>query len=120
MSATWAYALVRYAEHPSIRRAVWMTVWLALSIAARPNLGVLLFMAAYVLWRHARPRLRTFAFATIPLAVTFIAMVWYNAARFGQPFEFGTTYQLTFVPMQGLRVCSLSTPGEVSRFGNSL
>ena len=120
LTATWAWALARYVEKPTIGRAVWMSVWLALSIAARPNLGVLLFVAAAVLWLNAKARLRTFALAGIPLAITFIALVAYNVARFGQPFEFGTTYQLTFVPMQGLRVCSLCTLGELSRFGNSL
>jgi hypothetical protein len=120
LTATWAYALIRYVEKPAFPRVVWMSVWLALSIAARPNLGLLLFVTAIVIWLNAKERRRAFAFATIPLAVTAVAMIAYNVARFGQPFEFGVTYQLTFVPMHGLRVCSLCTLGELARFGNSL
>ena len=120
MSATWAYALVRYVEEPTIRRAVWMSGWLALSIATRPNLGMLLFVTAAVIFTAAKDRWRTFAAAGVPLAVTAAALLAYNVARFGQLFESGHTYQLTFVPMQGLRVCSLCNAGEFWRFCNTL
>jgi hypothetical protein len=119
MTATWAYALVRYVERPGVRQAVWMSVWLALSIAARPNVGVLLFVTAAVMAFNAKERLRTFAAAAVPLAVVAAAMITYNVARFGRPLEFGETYQLTFVPMEGRAVCRLCTLPELSRFGNN-
>ncbi len=120
LTATWAYALVRYAEQPSVRRAVWLSVWLALSIAARPDVGVLLFVTAVIIATTAKERRRTFAAAAVPLAIVAAAMISYNVARFGRPFEFGETYQLTFVPMEGRAVCRLCTLPELSRFGNNL
>jgi hypothetical protein len=120
VTATWAYALVRYVEQPTVRRAVWMSVWLALSIAARPNVGVLLFVTAAVILLNSKERRRTFVAAAMPLAVVAAAMITYNVARFGRPFEFGETYQLTFVPMEGRAVCRLCTLPELSRFGNNV
>src|SRR5205085_9800657 len=113
MSATWAYALVRCIESPTTRRAAWVGVWLALSIAVRPNLLVLLPVTAFVV----RGR-RALIAAAIPLAVVAALLFGYNYARFGQFFESGHTYQLTFVPMEGKRVCSLCTPAEAARFVN--
>lgn len=120
LTATWAYALVRYVEQPTIRRAVWMSVWLALAIAARPNVGVLLFVTAAVILLNSKERLRAFAAAAVPLAIVAAAMITYNVARFGRPLEFGETYQLTFVPMEGRAVCRLCTLPELSRFGNNV
>ena len=122
LTATWAYALLRFVEAPSIRRAVWMGVWLALSIAARPNLGLLLLVvAAVMVWtvKDRRVLLRMVVSASLPLAIVAAAMISYNMARFGRPLEFGETYQLTFVPMQGRPVCHLCTLPELSRFANS-
>ena len=123
MSATWAYALLRFAEAPSRGRALWVGVWLALALAARPNLGVLLFVTAYAIWRAERrsPRgWRGGVLAAVPLAITGVLLVAYNLARFGRPLEFGVTYQLTFVPMAGRAVCSLCNLAELSRFGDSM
>jgi hypothetical protein len=120
MTATWAYALVRWSEAPSIRRAVWMSVWLALAIAARPNLGVLLFVTATVIVTTTKERRRTLIAAAMPLAIVGAAMIGYNLARFGRPLEFGQTYQLTFVPMHGRAVCSLCSLGDLSRFINTV
>jgi hypothetical protein len=80
---------------------------------------VLLFVTAAVIWSTTTDRRRTFAAAAIPLAIVAMAMIAYNVARFRHPFEFGQTYQLTFVPMEGRRVCSLCTLGELSRFANT-
>jgi hypothetical protein len=55
-----------------------------------------------------------------PLAIVAMAMLWYNAARFGDPFEFGIRYQLTDVDMNGRKVCSLCTFPELARFGNNM
>jgi hypothetical protein len=118
MSATWAYALVRYIESPSVSRAAWMGVWLALAISVRPNLLVLLTVTAYVLWDGFSTRARRVIAAAVPLAIVAAMLFGYNYARFGQFLESGHTYQLTFVPMEGKRVCSLCTPAEGARFVN--
>jgi hypothetical protein len=114
MSATWAWTLLRYIESPSTGRAAWLGVWLALSVAMRPNLLVLLLVTIFVL--RAR---RALVAAAIPLILTAVLLLGYNYARFGQILESGHTYQLTFVPMEGKRVCSLCTLGEASRFLNT-
>jgi hypothetical protein len=116
MTAMWALALLRYNEAPTPRRAAWLSIWLALSIAARPNLGVLLFITAFVVKR----RRKTIIAVLAPLAIVAIAMLWYNAARFGDPLEFGVRYQLTHVDMAGRKVCSLCTFPELARFGNNV
>jgi hypothetical protein len=119
MTAMWALALLRFNESPAAGRAAWLTLWLALSIAARPNLGVLLFVTAFVILRR-KPSMKMIAASLAPLAIVAIAMLWYNAARFGDPLEFGVRYQLTHVDMSGRKVCSLCTVPEVARFANNI
>ncbi len=123
MTAMWAVALLRFNDSPAPGRAAWVSLWLALAIAARPNLGVLLVVTAFVMIAAARKRGPSFkailAFVA-PLAVVALAMFWYNAARFGDPLEFGIRYQLTHIDMAGKKVCSLCTFPELARFGNNV
>jgi len=114
MSATWAYSLLRFVEHPSVRTAVWVGVWLALSIAARPNLIVLIVPSLLAIrsLRLARALL-------LPIVIS-TAILWsYNFARYGNAFELGVTYQMEFTSMQGKRVCSICNTKEVLRFFNN-
>ena len=120
MTATWAYALLRFEEKPTILRAVLVGLWLALAIAARPNLGLLLFVTIAVIATATKDRWRALAGAGVPLAIVGAVMVAYNVARFGNPLEFGQSYQLTFIPMQGRTICSLCTPSDLSRFANTV
>lgn len=118
MGATWAWALLRFLQSPARRHAFWMGLWLGLAIAARPNLGVLVVPAALALL--ARPVRRMAVAAMIPLATICALLLAYNAARFGNPFEFGTKYQITILSMQNQKVCSLCTPRELARFANNV
>ena len=122
MTAMWALALLAFHRHPSPSRTTWLSIWLALSIAARPNLGVLLFVSGAIVARaawNARRSLWKWALAFFaPLAITAALMVWYNVARFHRPFEFGHRYQLTEVSMEGRRVCSLCSFPELRRLTN--
>jgi hypothetical protein len=120
MTATWAFALLRFNESPTPGRAVWVNVWLALAIAARPNLGVLIIITAIVILRKRRPSVKAILAIIAPLAIVAAAMLWYNAARFGNPLEFGVRYQLTHVDMENRKVCSLCTFPELARFGNNV
>jgi hypothetical protein len=124
MTACWALAVLRLLRAPSTGRAVWMGVWLALAIAARPNLLVLGTAAAaamVIAFRRQRALLVRAAGAfAIPLAVTGAAMLWYNAARFGDPFEFGLRYQLTSVDMTGKHVCGVRSFAEAVRVANNV
>jgi len=116
MSATWAYALVRFTQTGSARHAAWMGFWLAMAIAARPNLLVLLVVTAFALpWRKWRVVLACFT----PLAVIGLLVAAHNYVRFHSPTEFGVTYQLTFTAMRDHRVCSLCKGTELLRFMNN-
>jgi hypothetical protein len=122
-TATWALALQRFNQSPTIGRGVWVGLWLALSIAARPNLGVLLVVTGIVviatIRKRERPARALLAFLA-PLAIVAIAMISYNMARFGSPLEFGQRYQLTHVAMEGRKICSLCTFPEATRFTNNV
>lgn len=116
MTAMFAYSLARFTETRATKHAVWMGVWLALAIATRPNLAVLGLIAVVVLFRHWRAAL----FAMIPVAVVGIAYSMYNHARFGNPFELGMTYQLSYVPMWRAAPCSLCSVPDAVRLVNNV
>jgi len=116
MTMTWAYTLQRFLERPSTRSAAVMGLFLALTIAARPNLIVLIVVAIFAMRRTPRLMLT----AAIPLIVIGGAYAAYNHARFGSPLETGLTYQLTVIPMRGQAPCSLCSPADVDRFFDSL
>jgi hypothetical protein len=113
MTATWAWALLRFLESPTTARLVWSMIWLGLAIAARPNLGVVLVIgigAAFLVSRG-----RALVVGMIPLVVIGAALLLYNYARFQDPLEFGHAYQLTTVPMAEHRVCGVRNFDELLR-----
>jgi hypothetical protein len=123
MSAGWAWALLQFMESPTNGHAIGMTIWLALAIAARPNLGVLLIVAVAVLILAGGKRneiTRRLAVASLPVIVVFSALLAYNVERFHDPFEAGHSYQLTGVSMPGRSVCGIRSMAEVWRFANSV
>lgn len=121
MSMTWAWALLRFSEEPRTRSAVWMGVWLALAVAARPNLIVLLLPTLMAIFaaRDRQPLLRIARAALLPIVVSTVILWSYNYARFGNPFEIGVKYQMEFTSMVGKRVCSVCNTKEVLRVFNN-
>jgi hypothetical protein len=115
-STSWAAALLRFVETPSRRAAVWMSLWLALAIVARPNLIVLIVPTAFLMLRL--PWRLTVA-AAVPLLLAAGGFMTYNAVRFGNPLETGVSGQLTYVSMRGVRPCSLCSVPEALRFANN-
>lgn len=122
LSVTWAYALLRFMERGTARSAMWMSIWLSLSIAARPNLAVLVIIAGLSILglKDRRAVLAASLSALVPLTAVAGLLAWYNTARFDNPFEFGITYQLTALPMREHSVCGLCSLPEVLRFFNSI
>jgi len=116
MTATFAFALLRWMDQPSARRAVSVSVWLGLAIATRPNLAVLLILPIVVFRRDRRAAIA----ALIPLVVISGALGAYNYARFGNPLELGMTYQISYVPMWRVAPCSLCSVPEAIRFVNGV
>lgn len=64
-------------------------------------------------------RTPAFLVAAIPLALIAFGLLLYNYQRFGQAFEFGTRYQLTYMPMEHHRVCGLCSRPEALRLLNN-
>jgi hypothetical protein len=114
LTAAWAYAVLRFREEPSPRWAVAMGAFLALAIATRPNLIVLLAIQAYLVFRHRRSWIAVVA----PLVLVACALLAYNYARFRDGFEFGVSYQMASAPMQGRAICGVCGPGEIPRLIN--
>ena len=63
-----------------------------MAVACRPHLGIVGAFAIVALAVSNRRRLPAFL---IPFAIVGIAIAAYNFARFGNPLEFGLTYQIT-------------------------
>ena len=121
MNAMWANALLRFVQQPSRGRAFWMGLWLAMAIAARPNVGLLLVPTAITFLMIEKPlRRRAVLVALIPLAVIGVTLLAYNYARFHDPLEFGNKYQITVTSMFDKKLCSLCTPREFARWVNNL
>lgn len=68
---------------------------IALAPGCRPQyaLAALLLCAVYI-WYLRGPRREALWFGA-PIAICGFLLLWYNFARFGNPLEFGTSYQLT-------------------------
>ena len=79
------------------------SLFMALVAGCRPQLLALSFVAFPLFWRMfiterhiATPRgARQFICLIAPYVVVAAGIMWYNAARFGSPFDFGANYNLT-------------------------
>jgi hypothetical protein len=118
MAATWAYTLLRFLERPSWRTAALMGLFLALTVATRPNMIVLIPVAAVAMFLSGARR--TMMVAAIPLLVIGSAYAIYNYQRFGSPFETGLSYQFTTKSMLDETPCRLCNAADFSRFMNTL
>ena len=114
LTAAWAYAVVRFRAAPSMRWAAAMGVFLSMAIATRPNLIVLVFVQLLIVFRHRR----VWPAVLAPLALVACAMLAYNYARFRDVTEFGVSYQMGRLPMQGRTICGVCGPGEIPRLVN--
>ncbi len=76
---------------------------MALVLGCRPQLIVLSCVAFPLFWRHyiTKGNIRTkrgaleFICLIAPYLIVGFGIMWYNAARFGSPFDFGSNYNLT-------------------------
>ena len=75
----------------------------ALVAGCRPQMELFAFLAVSIFWQRyiAGKRLRSRAGAgeaaafILPVVIVAAGLMWYNAARFGSPFDFGANYNLT-------------------------
>ena len=103
---TWGFGcLFRAMKTPRLAVAPLVLSGLSFALVAgcRPQDCLIALVSLPLLWSHIRglwssdrKRLVTTAAAFIaPVALVAIAVCWYNAARFGSPFDFGANYNLT-------------------------
>ena len=92
MAGAYCFARVMTAGNPQPWLAAAAGVWIGLTFGCRPQyvLAAVVLSAVMILGR----RRETIWFA-VPVALCGILALWYNFARFGNVFEFGTSYQLT-------------------------
>lgn len=81
--------------------------------ACRPQLLLLAFLAFPIFWQTIREKklfsrtsVTETVLALLPFALVAAPLMWYNAARFGSPFDFGANYNLTTndMTLRGFRV----------------
>ena len=88
-------------ERSAIRWAFWGSLFGALTFGCRPplalaNLTVIPLLCFFLKGkRFSWKLLSRLCFAASPYVLVAIGLMWYNYARFGNPFEFGQAYQLT-------------------------
>jgi putative flippase GtrA len=112
MLALWAFTRARYATS---RRTAWLVLGAAaagLAVGSRANLApscVALVVCGAVAAGAGRKRGIASALAAAGLAFSAVvaALGGYNAARFGNPLEFGHTYQLGVEPKQLFHLANL-------------
>ena len=75
----------------------------ALVAGCRPQMELFAFLAVPIFWQryiagkrlHSRAGAGEAAVFLLPVIVVAAGLMWYNAARFGSPFDFGANYNLT-------------------------
>ena len=92
-------------------------IYLALAVACRPNhlLVSLLFIPIIIKilkenWREKNKLIKTIAIIAIPYLIVGILLMIFNYIRFDNPFEFGTSYQLTVNDMRNVKYRLLTLP----------
>lgn len=91
---------------------------MALNLGCRPQFVLACFLAIPLFWneiRHERllfshKGIKETAAALIPFALVFAPLLWYNWARFGSVFDFGSSYNLTGFDMTHYHQRLLLTP----------
>jgi len=118
-TGAWAYSLVRFIETRNAGRVAVMSLCLALALASRPNLMVLGLptVIALLVFRPRDGWARSAFALVLPILLVGGAIMAYNQARFGDPFQSGHDYQLTANPHS---MCSLTHLREVARVANGV
>lgn len=82
---------------------------MALTVGCRPQVFIAAFAAFPLFWSavfkkrdlFSRSGVKQTAALCLPFLVVACGIMWYNAARFGSPFDFGANYNLTTNDMTG-------------------
>ena len=107
MLALWQWLAA--ANTPDDRRGVRLahlmlgSACMALVAGCRPQMELFAFLALPIFWRQYVTEKRLFSrkgmvelvLFALPFVLVAAGLMWYNAARFGSPFDFGANYNLT-------------------------
>ena len=101
----WLAAAATPVEHAGVLalRLAAGSLCVALVAGCRPQMELFALLALPIFWNRYVTRRRLFSRAGVreaavfllPVALVAAGLMWYNAARFGSPFDFGANYNLT-------------------------
>jgi hypothetical protein len=97
MAGIWLATAAIVDHRASVPRLLLMSLCFGLAAGSRPALGfcALVLAPVYLELRRTRSRRSLAAALGLPVAVCLVLLLAYNQARFQQPLEIGTRYQLT-------------------------
>jgi hypothetical protein len=97
MAGVWLAAAALASRRASVPRLALMSLCFGLAAGSRPTLGLcaLVLIPVYLRLRGGRPRRSLRIALGLPIAVCVVLLLAYNQARFHQPLEIGSRYQLT-------------------------
>lgn len=95
MAGFLALAKALFESGDSRRWLLFAGLLFGLSVGCRPHLVVVCAIVLVTFAIHPKRRLRQVMPLAALMAATGIVLAWYNYARFGNPLEFGVTYQLS-------------------------
>jgi hypothetical protein len=97
MAGIWLAASALVDRRASLLRLGLMSLCFGLAAGSRPPLGLtaLVLLPVYVALRRSRPRRGLLLSLGLPVGVCLALLLAYNQARFHQPLEIGTRYQLS-------------------------
>jgi hypothetical protein len=97
MAGIWLVLAALADRRASTIRLVLMSLCFGLAAGARPALGLsaIALIPVYLCLRPSRSRRSLVLSLGVPIGVCFVLLLAYNQARFHQPFEIGSRYQLT-------------------------
>jgi hypothetical protein len=112
MIGVWLAVTALSERRSSSLRLVLMSLCFGLAAGCRPTLGLLALMLVpvYLALRRSRSRRGLLVLLVAPVGVCILLLAAYNQARFGQPLEVGTRYQLAAYDS---RTAHFASPGYV-------
>ncbi len=97
MAGIWLATVAVVYRRASVSRLLLVSLCFGLAAGSRPALGfcALVLVPLYLWLRRTRPRRSLAAALGLPFAICLVLLLAYNQARFHQPLEIGSRYQLS-------------------------
>jgi hypothetical protein len=110
MAGVWLAAVALVDRKASAVRLVLMSLCFGLAAGSRPLLGLVavVLIPVYLRLRASRSRRSLVTLLGVPIAVCFVLLLAYNQARFHEPLEIGSRYQLSGIDVHDAPLGRLS------------